>query len=105
MGDIWNDNAARWGDDVALLAVNETGTEDGLHYIWSDHPDNTLVVLQDHSEAKAMWNSGASAYYFYVLDGQHHVAYAHYRLTIEDVKGEQLRVIEEIDEVLGRGSR
>ena len=102
MWDIWQANQDRWGDDVALLAVNESGAEDGLHYIWEDQPDNTLPVLQDVIDVKAMWSCGASAFGFYVVDGERNVAYAHYRLTIEDTEGEQLRAIEEIDEVLGR---
>jgi hypothetical protein len=101
MGDIWQANRDRWGDDVALLAVNEAGAEDGLHYIWEEDADNSLPVLQDITEVKAMWTCGASAYYFYVVDGDRNVAFAHYRLTIEDTEGEQLRAIEEIDEVLG----
>ncbi len=100
MKTIWDANEDRWGDDVALLAVNEAGTEDGLHYIFDDQPDNDLAVLQDTGESKAMWSCGASAYYFYVVDGDREVAFAHYRLTIEDTEGEQLRAIAEIDAVL-----
>ena len=101
MWDIWQENRDRWGDDVALMAVNETGAEDGLHYIWEDQPDNELPILQDSSDAMAMWTCGASAYYFYVIDGDRNVAYAHYRLTIEDEGEERQRAIDEIDAILG----
>ena len=101
MWDIWQANEDRWGDDAVLLGVNEAGSEDGLHYIWEDQPDNALQVLQDTTDAKAMWTCGASAYYFYVIDGDRDVAFAHYRLTIEDEAEERQRIIDEIDAVLG----
>lgn len=102
MQDIWNANNERWGDDVALIAVNERGAEDGVASINDSYPDAALPLLQDTTDAMAFWNSGASAYYFYILDEAQDVAFAHYRLTIEDEDGEALRAIDEIDAVLGR---
>lgn len=102
MQEIWDANADRWGDDVALISVNERGAEDGISSINSSYPEAVLPILQDTTDAMAFWNSGASAYYFYILDGDRNVVYAHYRLTIEDAEGEGQRVIDEIDAVLGR---
>jgi len=102
MQDIWNANADRWGDAVAFISVNERGAEDGVSSIIESYPEVTLPILQDTTDAMAFWNSGASAYYFYILDGDQDVVYAHYRLTIEDEDGEGQRAIDEIDAVLGR---
>ena len=102
MQDIWNANSARWGDDVAFIAANERGAEDGVGDIVSTYPEAVLPILQDDGDTMAFWNSGASAYYYYILDGERNVAYAHYRLTIEDAEGEGQRAIDEIDAVLGR---
>ncbi len=102
MQGIWNDNADRWGDSVAFISVNERGAEDGVDDIVSTYPEAVLPILADDGDTMAFWNSGASAYYYYILDGERNVAYAHYRLTIEDAEGEGQRAIDEIDEVLGR---
>ncbi len=102
MQTIWDANAERWGDDVAFISVNERGAEDGVASINESYPEAVLPVLQDEGEVSAFYNSGASAYYYYVLDGERNVIYAHYRLTIEDAEGEGQRAIDEIDAVLGR---
>jgi len=102
MQDIWNANAERWGDDVAFISVNERGAEDGVGSIFESYPDAMLPILQDTTDAMVFWNSGASAYYYYILDADQNVAIAHYRLTIEDEDGEGQRAIDEIDAVLGR---
>jgi hypothetical protein len=102
MQEIWDANAERWGDDVAFISVNERGAEDGVASINDSYPEAQLPVLQDIADVMAFYNSGASAYYYYVLDGERNVIYAHYRLTIEDADGEGQRAIDEIDAVLGR---
>ena len=100
--DIADGNAARWGDDVVLLSVNKSGYEDGIADIMANYPDAVLPILQDDSKIQAFFNCGADKNYFYVLDGDRNIRFAHYLLTVEDEDGEQLRLIDEIDQVLGR---
>ncbi len=100
--DILDANAAAWGDDVAFLSVNKAGYEDGIADIVTSYPDAVVPILQDDSTVQAFFNSGASKYHFYVLDGQRNVVYAHYSLTVEDEDGEALRLIDEVNEVLAR---
>ncbi len=102
MQEIWDANSARWGDSVAFISVNERGAEDGVGSINESYPEAQLPLLQDDGDTMAFWNSGASAYYYYILDGERNVVYAHYRLTIEDAEGEGQRAIDEVDAVLGR---
>lgn len=102
MQEIWDANNGRWGDDVAFISVNERNAEDGVGSINESYPEAVLPILQDTTDAMAFWNSGASSYYYYILDGDRNVVLAHYRLTIEDETGEGQRVIDEIDAVLGR---
>lgn len=102
MQDIVNANAATWGDDVAFISVNKSGYEDGIADIVANYPDAVLPILQDDATVQAFFNSGASKYHFYVLDGARNVAYAHYALTVEDEEGEALRLADEVNEVLAR---
>jgi len=102
MQDILTANVDRWGDDVAFLSVNKAGYEDGIADIVSTYPDVVVPILQDESTTQAFFNCGAAKYHFYVLDPQRNVAYAHYALTVEDAGTEMQRLIDEVDEVLGR---
>ncbi len=99
MHDIWEANASRWGDDVAFLAVNQSGSEDGVGSILADYPDSTIPLLQDDSTTKAFWNCGASAHYVYVIDGERAVRYALYHDTRAFENG-GARVVAWIDDVL-----
>ena len=102
MQDIVDANAATWGDQVAFVAVNKAGYEDGIADIVANYPDAVLPILQDDSTVQAFFNSGAGKYHFYVLDGARNVAYAHYALTVEDAEGEGQRLVDEVNEVLAR---
>lgn len=86
---------------MAFLGVNASGAEDGIDSIVADYPDATIPVLQDDSKTKALWNCGASAHYLYVLDGDRNVHFAHYSET-EPFAEDGLRLVEEIDSLLGR---
>lgn len=100
MWDIRNEQLAAWGDDVVLLGINVEGSEVGIDYINQTYPEVPVPVLQDTDEVRAFWNSGASPFYVYILDGERNVRYAHYRLSFDG--DEQERAIQEINDVLGR---
>ncbi len=97
MHELWDANAARWGDDAAFIAVNAIGSEDGIMYI---NVGTTIPVLQDVDEVGAFAGSGAAPFYVYVLDGDRNVVFAHYTLALDDVTGEGQRAVDEVDAVL-----
>ncbi len=99
MWNIRNAQQGQWGDDVAFLGINIKGSEDGIGYINDSHPDVPIPVLQDTEEVQAFWNSGASPFYVYILDGERNVRYAHYRLSFDG--DEMERAVQEINDVLG----
>ncbi len=101
MQQIWDEHAGEWGDDVALIAVNGSGLEDGIVTLNSEHPEVVLPVLQDDTTALATWNCGASGKYFYLIDGDRWVHYVHYSLHIDDPDGDGQRALDEIAAVLG----
>jgi len=101
MQQIWDENQAEWGGQVAFVIVNGTGLEDGLDNLNNDYPQVVLPVMQDDSENRAYWNCGASGKYFYVLDGDRNLRFAHYFLHIDDPNGDGQRALDEIEALLG----
>ncbi len=69
--------------------------------IAANYPSATIPVLQDTPDDRALWNSGASMHYLYIIDGDRNVHYVHYSETVP-FSDAGARMVEEIDAVLGR---